>query len=80
MNLENYTLVELRHLAKENGIKNTSKLKKEELIQILTDNKEVEKNTSSISESSENVQAISRSKKEVESTKLEPSVEENKII
>ena len=80
MNLENYTLVELRQLAKENGIKNTSKLKKEELIQILTDNKEVEKNTSSISESSENVQAISRSKKEVESTKLEPSVEENKII
>ena len=60
MDLENYTLVELRQLAKENGIKNTSKLKKEELIQILTDNKEVEKNTSSISESSENVQAISR--------------------
>ena len=41
MNLENYTLVELRQLAKEKGIKNTSKLKKEELIQLLTENKEV---------------------------------------
>lgn len=33
MNLENYTLVELRQLAKEKGIKNTSKLKKEEIIE-----------------------------------------------
>ncbi len=32
MNLENYTLVELRQLAKEKGIKNNSKLKKDELI------------------------------------------------
>ena len=32
MDLENYTLVELRQLAKEKGIKNTSKLKKEEII------------------------------------------------
>ncbi len=32
MDLENYTLVELRQLAKEKGIKNTSKLKKEELV------------------------------------------------
>ena len=35
MDLENYTLVELRHLAKEKGIKNTSKLKKEEIIEKL---------------------------------------------
>jgi len=35
MDLENYTLVELRQLAKENGIKNTSKLKKEEIIEKL---------------------------------------------
>lgn len=35
-NLENYTLVELRQLAKEKGIKNVSKLKKEELIEYLT--------------------------------------------
>lgn len=32
MSLENYTLVELRQLAKEKGIKNFSKLKKDELI------------------------------------------------
>lgn len=35
MDLENYTLVELRQLAKEKGIKNTSKLKKEEIIEKL---------------------------------------------
>ena len=35
MNLESHTIVELRQLAKEKGIKNTSKLKKEELIEAL---------------------------------------------
>lgn len=35
MDLENYTLIELRQLAKEKGIKNTSKLKKEEIIEKL---------------------------------------------
>ena len=35
-NLESYTLVELRQLAKEKGIKNVSKLKKEEVIEYLT--------------------------------------------
>ena len=35
MNLEDATLVELRQIAKENGVKNVSKLKKEELLQIL---------------------------------------------
>lgn len=35
-NLESYTLVELRQLAKEKGTKNVSKLKKEELIEYLT--------------------------------------------
>ena len=29
MDLKDYTLVELRQLAKENGVKNVSKLKKE---------------------------------------------------
>ena len=38
MNLENYTLVELRQLAKEKKIKNSSKLKKDELIQELSEN------------------------------------------
>lgn len=35
MNLEDATLVELRQIAKEQGVKNVSKLKKEELIEIL---------------------------------------------
>ncbi len=37
MNLENHTLVELRQIAKEKGVKNSSKLKKEELIELLTE-------------------------------------------
>lgn len=36
MNYEDYTLVELRQLAKERGISNVSKLKKDELIEILS--------------------------------------------
>ena len=36
MDLQNYTLVELRQLAKEKGIKNVSKLKKDELIELLS--------------------------------------------
>lgn len=35
MDYQNFTLVELRQLAKENGTKNVSKLKKEELIELL---------------------------------------------
>ena len=35
-NLEKYTLVDLRQLAKEKGVRNVSKLKKEELIDFLT--------------------------------------------
>ena len=38
MDYENYTLVELRQMAKEIGVKNVSKLKKDELIEILNDN------------------------------------------
>lgn len=38
MDLDNATLVELRQLAKEKGVKNVSKLKKEELIEILKGN------------------------------------------
>ena len=40
MNLEDYTLVELRQMAKEQDVKNVSKLKKDELIELLshTDN------------------------------------------
>ena len=42
MNFESCTLVELRQLAKEKGVKNVSKLKKEELLEILYN---LEKNT-----------------------------------
>ena len=42
MDFENYTLVELRQLAKEEGIKNVSKLKKDELIDLLTSHEEIE--------------------------------------
>ena len=38
MNLEDYTLVELRQMAREKGAKNVSKLKKDELIKILIEN------------------------------------------
>ena len=37
MNFEDCTLVELRQLAKEKGVKNVSKLKKDELIQMLSE-------------------------------------------
>ena len=39
--MENYTLVELRQMAKEKGIKNVSKLKKEELLGLLFSNNEI---------------------------------------
>lgn len=52
MDFEKCTLVELRQLAKEKGIKNVSKLKKEELIEILSNSSE--KNESNISSKKEN--------------------------
>ena len=44
MNFENCTLVELRQLAKEKGISNVSKLKKDELIALLSKNQETSNN------------------------------------
>ena len=37
MNFEDCTLVELRQLAKEKGVTNVSKLKKDELIKLLSE-------------------------------------------
>ena len=56
MNLNECTLVELRQLAKEKGIKNVSKLKKEELIDILNleESKSSEKKYDNNSESKNN--------------------------
>ena len=45
MDLKDYTLVELRQLAKENGVKNVSKLKKEELLNLLKSMNNKEENT-----------------------------------
>lgn len=51
MNLEEYTLVELRQLAKEKGLKNVSKLKRSELCEEL---EKIENNNQDISKSSTN--------------------------
>ena len=45
MNFENCTLVELRQLAKEKGVSNVSKLKKDELIKILSEQSNEERST-----------------------------------
>ena len=50
MNFNDYTLVELRQLAKENGIKNVSKLKKEELVSLLDASNNEDSNKKSINE------------------------------
>ena len=44
MDLKDYTLVELRQMAKEKGAKNVSKLKKEELLQFLEENTSTDNN------------------------------------
>ena len=44
MDLSNCTLVELRQMAKEQGIKNVTKLKKDELIELLSNNNSVSEN------------------------------------
>ena len=54
MNFEDCTLVELRQLAKEKGVTNVSKLKKDELIKLLS---EMEKNTSTKTSKEEKVEA-----------------------
>ena len=44
MDLEKYTLVELRQMAKEEGAKNISKMKKDELLEFLNNTKQLENN------------------------------------
>ena len=48
--LENMTLLELRNLAKEKNIRNISKLKKDEIIQLL---KQIEKTSEPVNETEE---------------------------
>ena len=63
MNLNECTLVELRQSAKERGIKNVSKLKKEDLIDILSEGKDkVENNEQNTNENiNENILSTSSS-------------------
>ncbi len=49
-NLENCTLIELKELAKQNGLKNISKLKKEELIDMLNDINKSEESDAKLNE------------------------------
>ena len=42
MNIENYTVAELKELAKEKGLKNISKLNKDELFELLNEENKVE--------------------------------------
>lgn len=53
MNLESYTLVELRQIAKEKGCKNVSKLKKEDLMEYLNNLPEEENNKKVLKEEKE---------------------------
>ena len=43
MNLSDCTLVELRQMAKEKGVKNVTKLKKDELIEVLNEDNQRKK-------------------------------------
>ena len=61
MDLENYTLVELRQMAREKGAKNVSKLKKDELIRILSDNGINKNSNNSLEENNENIEELDTS-------------------
>jgi len=79
-NLENMTLIELKKLAKENNIRNISKLKKEELIDILSEINEVDSNI----ENEDVVDEIQVSKKydapdEEAETEAESELEESTV-
>ena len=80
MNFEECTLVELRQLAKEKGITNVSKLKKDELIKILRDNEinSSAKEKQNVKEPQDEVSSVSVSDKEDdESTSTSVSNKEN---
>lgn len=81
-NLENMTLIELKKLAKENNIRNISRLKKEELIDILKDIEEAEKEEKINQElENEKVQDIENKKYDAPDEEVENSsdVEESEV-
>ena len=65
--MENYTLVELRQMAKEKGIKNVSKLKKEELLSLLSSNND-NINKSNEKDENSNKTNISENKNDIENS------------
>ena len=78
MNLEKCTLVELRQLAKEKGVKNTSKLKKEELIEELNPILDAEKRQA-LNQSEETYEYEKVSDKEAEKISEEINEENNNV-
>ena len=76
-NLESYTLVELRQLAKEKGIKNVSKLKKEELIEYLTN---IQGETTSQSEEEVSTEIPKKEEKVDNNTGYKVTNEEDEIV
>ena len=82
MNFENCTLVELRQLAKEKGITNVSKLKKDELISILLESSEnsTKKQENTISEDSQNSVLKKESKKNENTNTYQVTNSDDQII
>ena len=78
MNLEKCTLVELRQLAKEKGVKNTSKLKKEELIEELNPILDAEKRQA-LNQSEETYEYEKVSDREVEKISEEINEENSNV-
>ena len=76
-NLESYTLVELRQLAKEKGIKNVSKLKKEELIEYLTN---IQGETTSQSEEEVSTEIPKKEENVDNNTEYKVTNEEDEIV
>ncbi len=74
MNYDEYTLVELRQLAKEKGIKNVSKLKRNELYEIL--NKESSNETEINANNKEDIKTDSEKLEEIDSDK---AIEETRM-
>ena len=76
-NLENMTLIELKKLAKENNIRNISKLKKEELIDILREVDEVENNNEEVEEKIEQENETTSKVKKYDAADVEAEEEDN---
>ena len=60
MDYQNFTLVELRQLAKEKGTKNVSKLKKDELIDLLQNLEENDNNTKKETKTTEEINTVAK--------------------